>query len=118
MKKERKERKEKAVPEIEMEKPEREWTDKELDAWAKRITKNVQKIINRQSRYMWDNNKTTDAVIEFLDVCPDMFAVIYDTMRRDMVKWALNENIKKNRALIDKIQAVEKDLNLEIHHEW
>ena len=108
----------KTKSELSIENLDKEWTEQEIAAWAKRVMKDVGKIINRQSKYMLDNNQSTDVLIEFLGQCPHMFTNVYDAIGRDIIKWALNENIKKNRALIDKIQAVEKELNLEIHHEW
>ena len=67
---------------------------------------------------MRDNNQTTDGLLIFLDKYPELFAAEYGEINRDIIKWALSENIKKNRELIDKIQEIEKELNLEIHQTW
>jgi len=91
---------------------------REAEQWLNSIMKKVQKLFNRQSKYMTDNNQTTDGLLIFLDKYPQLFAEEYGEINRDMIKWALAENIKKNRALIDKIQEIEKELNLPIHQEW
>jgi hypothetical protein len=102
----------KDLPTTETAKPEN------YDQWEKDIMKKVQRLFNRQSKNMTDNNQTTDGLLLFLDAYPELFADKYGMINRDMIKWALHENIKKNRELIDKIQEIEKELNLEIHHEW
>ena len=75
-------------------------------------------FFSRQSKNMRDNNQTTDGLLVFLDKYPKLFVNKYGTINRDIIKWALAENIKKNRALIDKVQTIEQELNLDIHHEW
>jgi len=91
---------------------------KQCEIWYDNIMRKVRRLFNRQSKYMTDNNETTDGLLIFLDKYPEWFANEYGEINRDMIKWALAENIKKNRAMIDKIQAIEKALNLEIHHTW
>ncbi len=92
--------------------------EQDVDKFFDTLLKRVKKLFLRQQKYMVDNNETTDGLLLFLDKYPELFELEYDTINRDIIKWALNENIKKNRALIDKIQEVEKKLGLEIHHEW
>ncbi|MCL2061346.1 MAG: hypothetical protein FWH03_01800 [Firmicutes bacterium] len=92
--------------------------EQDLDKFFETLMKRVTKLFQRQQKYMTDNNDTTDALLFFLEKYPELFADEYGTINRDMIKWALAENIKRNRALIDKIQEIEKKLNLEIHHEW
>lgn len=92
--------------------------ERDLEKFFTTLMKRAKKLFLRQQKYMVDNNETTDGLLLFLDKYPELFELEYDTVNRDMLKWALNENIKKNRALIDKIQEVEKKLGLDIHHEW
>ena len=92
--------------------------EKDIEEFFSTLLKRVKKLFLRQQKYMIDNNETTDGLLLFLDKYPELFELEYDTINRDMIKWALNENIKKNRNLIDKIQEVEKKLGLDMHHEW
>ena len=92
--------------------------EQDFEQWRKSLMKKVQRLFNRQSKYMTDNNQTTEGLLLFLGKYPELFADEYGVINRDIIKWALAENIKKNRALIDKIQEIEKELNLEIHHKW
>ena len=92
--------------------------EENVEAFFESLMKRVEKLFARHSKYMSDNNETTDGLLLFLDKYPELFACDYDIIARDMIKWALAENIKKNRALIDKIQEIEKKHNLDIHHEW
>jgi len=88
---------------------------------GKQITafmKKVDRLFIRQSKYMYDNNETTDCLLEFLDKYPELFVTEYGETNRDMIKWALNQNMQKNRELIDKIQEVEKRLGVDIHKLW
>ena len=77
----------------------------------------VGRLFDRHSKYRTDNNQTVDGLLIFLDKYPELFAGEYEKINRDMIKWALGENIKKNQELIDKIQEIEKRFNLETHHE-
>jgi len=90
----------------------------QFEKWHREIMKKVQRLFYRQSKYMRDNNQTTDGLLLFLDKYPALFADYYEEINRDIIKWALNENIKKNRLLIDKIQEIEDSLGLEMHHRW
>ena len=84
----------------------------------KNLIRQVTKTFNRVSRNMRENNQSIDALILFLDNYPELFADNYDEIGRDMEKWVLSESIKKNRKLIDKIQEIERTLNLAMHDEW
>jgi hypothetical protein len=90
----------------------------QFEIWHESIMKKVAKLFKRQAKYMVDNNETTDALLVFLEKYPELFANEYEMVARDMIKWALTENIRKNRALIDKIQEVEDNLGLEVKKKW
>ncbi len=91
---------------------------KDVEKWLTALMKKATGLLERHQKNMTDNNETTDALLLFLDKYPELFADTYGEINRDMLKWALAENSKKNRQLIDKIQEIEKTLNLDIHHEW
>ena len=82
------------------------------------LMRRFRKFLNRHSRNMSYNNDAADCLLLYLDFYPQIFAMEYGEISRDAIKWALAENIKANRRLIDKIQEVEKNLNLEIHQIW
>ncbi|MCL2796977.1 MAG: hypothetical protein FWD58_02860 [Firmicutes bacterium] len=92
--------------------------EEDVEAFFESLMERVKKLFARLSKYMTDNNQTTDGLLLFLDKYAELFACDYDTISRDIIKWSLAENIKKSRALIDKIQEIEKRLGLDIHHEW
>jgi len=90
-------------------------TVRQFEQWHESIMRKVNRLFERHSKYMTDNNQTTDALLIFLDKYPELFASEYGAINRDMLKWSLNLNILKNRALIEKIQEIEKELKLEVH---
>jgi len=81
------------------------------------LIKQAHKLFSRQRKYMADNNETTNGLLEFLDKCPDYFSMGFSVGDRDMIKWALSENIKQNQLLIDKIKAVETELGLPLEYD-
>jgi len=90
----------------------------QVEQWHKSLMRRVEKLFARQSKYMTDNNESTDCLLIFLDKYPELFRDEYGEINRDMIKFALHKNIEKNRELIDKIQEIEKYYNLPMHHEW
>ena len=82
------------------------------------LMRGVRKMLNRQSRNRRENKDIAKCFMLYIDKYPQLFASEYGEINRDVLKWAFNEDIKTNRMLIDKIQEVEKNLNLEIHHIW
>ena len=104
-----------SIPDVSCASPQ---TVAQLEQWETVLMKKVNRLFDRHSKYRTDNNDTADGLFIFLDKYPELFVQEYGTINRDMLKHALMENIKKNRMLIDKIQEIEKQLNLEMHHEW
>ena len=90
----------------------------EVRKWIKTFMRKIERLFIRQSKYMHDNNQTTECLLLFLDKYPELFASEYGEINRDMIKWSLSKNMDYNRLLIDKIQEIEKKLNLEIHQIW
>jgi len=91
---------------------------KDVQKWLDDLLKRIDKLFKRLSKHTTDNNESIDCLFLFLEKYPQFFIDEYGTINRDMIKWALAENIKKSRQLIDKIQQIEKDHNLEIHNIW
>jgi hypothetical protein len=85
-------------------------TLKQVEQWHTSLMKRIEKLFARQSKYMTDNNQSTEALLIFLDKYPELFRDEYGEINRDMIKFALHKNIEKNRELIDKIQEIEKKL--------
>ena len=95
-------------------KAEREAAEKHCSDLMRRI----RKMLNRQSRNSRENKDIAKCFALYLDKYPQLFALEYSEINRDVLKWTFNEDITINRMLIDKIQGVEKNLNLDIHHIW
>ena len=81
------------------------------------ILKQARKLFSRQRKYMADNNETTQALLLFLKEFPDLFAHNFSVGDREIIKWALGENIKQNRILIDTISGLETGLCLPLEYE-
>ena len=87
----------------------------EKDFWTE-LLKKTRKLFRRQQKYMTDNNETTNALLFFLEMQPEFFAGFFGITERDMIKWALRENIKQNQLFIDKIQEVEREYDLPLEY--
>jgi len=90
----------------------------DYEKWIEKLQKRAGKHFFKQGELVTKSNDNIDTLLIYLDKYPELFAEEYDEINRDMVKWSLNESIKKHRELIDKIQEIEKKLGLSIHHEW
>ena len=80
--------------------------------------KRADKYFEKKSEHMQRTDDYLDMLMIFLDKHPEMFAEEYGEINRDMIKWQLSEHIRKCRGMIDRIQEIETDLNLEMHHKW
>jgi hypothetical protein len=90
----------------------------EFEKFQKAIMKRADKYFEKQSDLTHKADDYIDMLMVFLEKHPEMFAENSHEISRDMTKWALAEHMAKCRALIDRIQEIEKDLNLEMHHKW
>jgi len=90
-------------------------TEKEVKEWAKKLIKEVWKLLNRHSNNMSDNNETIVVLLMFLEKYPMIFAHDFGMIERDMIKWSLKRNIEHNQKLVEKIEQIEKDFNLPLH---
>ena len=98
----------------------KEKTEKDIELenaeqYIKELLKQARKLFNRQSKYMRDNNQTTEGLLYFLGKQPEVFAAHFGIIERDMLKWALQTNINHNNALIDRIKEIEAEYNLPLH---
>lgn len=92
--------------------------EKEYFDYLRKIIKQARKLFTRQQRYMTDNNDTANALLLFLKEYPDLFANGFGITERDMIKWALGENIKHTQLLIDKITELETELGLPLEYDY
>ena len=104
-----------SIPDVSM-----SWYDNpdDFEKWIKAVQKYAGKYFFKQGELIAKVDNNIDALLIYLDKYGELFAEEYDEINRDMIKWSLNESIKKHRAMIDKIQEIERKLGLSMHHEW
>ena len=93
-------------------------TYEQFEKFQKAVMKRADKYFNQNSDYMQKIDNRIDMLLIFLEKHPEVFAEEYGEINRDMVKWRLAEHMEKCRKMIDKIQEIEIDLDLEMHHKW
>ena len=93
-------------------------TNEEFEQWINAIQKQAGRNFFKQGKLGVKSDINIDTLLIYLDKYPELFAEQYDEISRDMLKWSLNESIKKHRTMIDKIQEIERELGLAMHHEW
>ena len=93
-------------------------TTKEYEKYLNELVKNFERLQIKNSNLGDKMHSNLDMMLIFLSKYPELFAEHYGEINRDMLKWSMFEHIKKCRALIDRIQEIEKELKLDIHHEW
>ena len=93
-------------------------TIEEYEKYLRSVMKRADKYVNQNSDYMQKIDDRIDMLLIFLEKHAEMFAEEYGEINRDMVKWRLSTHIDKCRKIIDRIQEIETELNLEIHHKW
>ena len=86
--------------------------------WLKAVDKRANSLFLRQSNLLSKIDEVNKMLSIYLDKYPELFAEEFGEINRDMIKWQLYESIKKYRSMIDKIQEIETDLELDMHHEW
>ena len=89
---------------------------KEFRKYVNDLTKKSRKLFNKHAFHIGYNNEIVDCLIAFLEKHPIIFAANYDITERDMIKWALSENIKQNQRMIDKIKEVETNFDLPLEY--
>ncbi|MCL2228540.1 MAG: hypothetical protein FWC00_01780 [Firmicutes bacterium] len=89
--------------------------DREYGKWLSSLTKYFDKIFAMKSKHMERTGDMIDMMLIFLDKYPELFAENNDEVTRDMIKFSLNQHIIKCQRFIDKIDGIEKDLDLPIH---
>ena len=96
-----------------------EMTEKEVKKYFDTIAKHLSKLFDRISNNMGDNNYSIDFLLEQLECepIPLIYALSCDIDGRGFMKWALQRNIDKNKALLDKITEIEKAHNLPLEFE-
>ena len=62
------------------------------------------------------NNELIENICVFVKNEPQVFATGRDPENRNFLKWALNENIKRNKQLLSQISRTEKKLNLPLEN--
>ena len=91
--------------------------EREIKKYVENLLRQARKLIDKQHKYMTENNETTEALLLFLKKQPEAFATEFGIYEREMFKWALNENCKQNRRLIKKIKELEVTYNLPFEYE-
>ena len=90
----------------------------EFEKYQKAVMKRADKYFNKTTDLTHRTVDYIDMLLIFLEKNPEMFAENSHEISRDMTKWALSTHIDKCRKLIDKIQEIEIDLDLDMHHRW
>ena len=90
----------------------------DYEKFLKAVMKRADKYFNKTSDLMYKANDYIDMLLIFLEKHPEMFAENSHEISRDMTKWALSTHMDKCRKLIDRIQEIEDDLKLDMHHKW
>ena len=90
----------------------------DYEKFLKAIMKRADKYFDKTSDLTHKTNDYIDMLLIFLEKHPEMFAENSHEISRDMTKWALSTHMDKCRKLIDRIQEIEDDLKLDMHHRW
>ena len=90
----------------------------EYEKFLKAVMKRADKYFEKKSQHTQRADDYIDMLMIFLEKHPEMFAEEYGEINRDMIKWSLAQHIEKCRAMIDRIQEIETELNLDMHHKW
>jgi hypothetical protein len=82
------------------------------------LKKQAGKYFFKQGEMITKANDNIETLLTYLVKYPELFAEDYDEINRDMIKFFLVKHMDKCREMIDRIQEIEKDLNLDIHQIW
>ena len=93
-------------------------TFEEFEKFQKAVLRRANAYFNQNSTYMTKISDRFDMLHIFLEKHPESFAEECGEINRDMIKWELATHMEKCRKMIDRIQEIETDLNLEMHHKW
>ena len=93
-------------------------TYEDYEKFLRKVMRRATTLLHRNSTHMDKMKSNLDMFLIFLEKHPEMFAEDYGEINRDMVKWAYHEHMKKCREVIDRIQEIETELNLDMHHKW
>jgi len=90
---------------------EQEIKQKEMLDYVKKLNKQVRKQLSKLS----DTNDTIDVLLLYLKEKSTAFAMDFEMIERDMIKWSLKRNITQTQLLIDKIEEIEAEYDLPLH---
>ena len=81
--------------------------EREAQAYLQGMVSGVKKIRRKLSRDIQKNSDISDGLVRFIESNPELYFAGIGETENDMLKWALSENIKNTKALLDKIHEYE-----------
>ena len=91
-------------------------TGEQYHKWLEKLSERFEKLYMKQQENFAKDNGIIEMMLIFLDKYPELFAENYaHEVSRDMMKFYIHSHMDKCQKLIDRIEQIEKDLDLPIH---